>query len=100
VALGALSAVDLTERTLPRRAVRATVGALLVALVALAAATGGFGHLWVALAGGLGLFAIFLLVRFALPGALGGGDVRLAGLVGLATGWWGAGALLAVALHG
>jgi len=80
VALGALSVVDLTERTLPRRTLRATVGALLVAL-----------------AGGLGLFAIFFLVRSALPGALGGSDVRLAGLV---TGWWGAGAVLGAALHG
>jgi len=97
VALGALSVVDLTERTLPRRTLRATVGALLVTLVGLAAATGSFGRPWVALAGGPGLFAIFFLVRSALPGALGGSDVRLAGLV---TGWWGAGAVLGAALHG
>ncbi|MCL2803009.1 MAG: prepilin peptidase [Micrococcales bacterium] len=57
---------------------------VLVALLAVAAATGGswpsFGR---ALAGGVSLVAFYLLLAYLAPGSLGMGDVKLAGLLGL-----------------
>jgi len=95
VALFALASVDLATRTLPRAGVLATAAGLLVALVALAGPGGaGFGRLGIAIAGGVGLFLVFLIVHLASPASFGGGDVRLAGVVGLAAGWWGLTGLL------
>ncbi|MEL5990516.1 prepilin peptidase [Microbacterium phosphatis] len=55
--------------------------------------------------GGLMLFAFYLLVRAAVPSGLGGGDVKLAAVVGLVLGWHGwvelaAGAAAAFVLGG
>lgn len=58
-----------------------------------------------AAAGGLLLFAVYLLLRAAVPSGLGGGDVKLAALVGLVLAWHGwlefaAGAAAAFVLGG
>jgi leader peptidase (prepilin peptidase)/N-methyltransferase len=39
------------------------------------------------------LYAFYALLRFARPGGMGGGDVKLAGVVGIYLGWLGWGAL-------
>jgi leader peptidase (prepilin peptidase)/N-methyltransferase len=90
-----LAAIDLAVQRLPDRltlpAYPAVAGLLGLAAVA--------GHDLAALArsllGGLVLIAAFSLLALARPGQLGGGDVKLAGLVGLALGWLGWPALVA-----
>ena len=37
--------------------------------------------------GGLGPFLVFLLVAVIMPGAIGGGDIKLIGVIGIALGW-------------
>ncbi|MGY4708581.1 prepilin peptidase [Mycolicibacterium sp. CBM1] len=73
----ALSAVDLRRRRLPNALT------LLGAAVVLAVAA-GYGRGLPALAGALGLAALYLCVHLAIPAGLGAGDVKLAlGLGGL-----------------
>jgi leader peptidase (prepilin peptidase)/N-methyltransferase len=78
----AISVVDLRQRRLPNR---------LLALAVLLAA--GASLVWgqppplaAAVGGGAGLVAFWLLAR-ARPGALGMGDVKLAGVIGLMVGF-------------
>ena len=91
----ALSAIDIAVQRLPDRLVLPAfpiLGALLVASAVLqrdAAALAG------ALLGCLALTAAYLLLALLRPGQLGGGDIKLAGLVGLALGWLGWPALAA-----
>ncbi len=95
VALFGLSVVDLATRRLPRAGLLATGAGLFVALCGLAGPDGtGWGRLGIAAALGIGLFVLFLAVHLASPASFGGGDVRLAGVVGLAAGWWGIPGLL------
>ncbi|GAA2869252.1 prepilin peptidase [Microbacterium arabinogalactanolyticum] len=47
-----------------------------------------------ALIGGAALFLFYLIVRLISPRGMGGGDVKLAGLVGTVLGWFGWGALV------
>ena len=80
--LGALAVIDLRTRRLPNLLVYPGV------VVALAAAPllPADGYLN-ALAGGLAAFALFALIYFvAAPGVLGGGDVKLAPVLGAALG--------------
>jgi len=53
-----------------------------------------------AVLGGAALAAGYLLLALLRPGQLGGGDVKLAGLAGLALGWLGWPALIAGAVLG
>lgn len=93
-----LAVVDLQHRLLPDRVVLPAIG-MVPALLALAAAAEGawpaFGR---ALLGAVVLFAGFLLMALLAPGQLGMGDVKLAGLLGLALGWVGWAAVLVGAL--
>jgi leader peptidase (prepilin peptidase)/N-methyltransferase len=90
----ALAFTDLEHFLLPVRIVYpmlALVGALL--LVA-AAASGQWSRLGVAVATGVVATAIFFAINFVYPRGMGFGDVRLAGVIGLALGWLGAGIAL------
>jgi leader peptidase (prepilin peptidase)/N-methyltransferase len=89
-ALGvALSAIDIAVHRLPDRLTWPAYP-VLIALLAVAAITGHQGGaLARALLGGLALAAGYLLLAVARPGQLGGGDIKLAGLAGLALGWLG-----------
>jgi leader peptidase (prepilin peptidase)/N-methyltransferase len=89
-ALGvALAAIDLSIQRLPDR-LTLPAYPVLIALLAVAALTGhDLGALVRALLGGLAMAAGYLLLGLARPGQLGGGDVKLAGLVGLVLGWLG-----------
>jgi len=85
----ALTEIDLAVQRLPDRLTLLTYPALIV-LLGLAAVSDDSGvALSRALLGGLAVGAGYLLLGLASAGQLGGGDIKLAGLVGLALGWLG-----------
>jgi leader peptidase (prepilin peptidase)/N-methyltransferase len=85
--LVALTVIDLRHQLLPRRIV-VPVAVLMAALLGVAALATDDGNAFVrAVACAAGAYAAFWLLRFVNPRALGGGDVTLAGLLGLALGW-------------
>ncbi|OUE23570.1 prepilin peptidase [Clavibacter michiganensis] len=87
VAVGpVLVLADLAAHRLPDRA----TGPAAVAAAALALVDGGSGLLVQAAACGAGAFLLLALLRAATGGGLGAGDVKLAGVVGLALGQLGA----------
>ncbi len=90
----ALAQIDVAVRRLPDRLTLAAYPALII-LLALAAA---FDDTWAvfvrALLGGLVLGTAYLVLGLFSAGQLGGGDIKLAGLIGLALGWLGWGTLV------
>jgi len=85
----ALTEIDLAVQRLPDRLTLPAYPALIV-LLSLAAVFDGNGAALIrALLGGLVLIAGYLLLWLASARQLGGGDIKLAGLVGLALGWLG-----------
>jgi leader peptidase (prepilin peptidase) / N-methyltransferase len=90
VGLGVAGLCDLHWRLLPKRIVYPTWAAGLVGLTVAAAATGRWSALATAAISGAALFAIFAALHLAAPSSMAFGDVRLAGPVGTALGWWGA----------
>jgi leader peptidase (prepilin peptidase) / N-methyltransferase len=101
----ALSAIDIVVRRLPDKLTLPAYPAL-VLLLGLAAVFGHSGAALVrALLGGVALTCVYFLLAVLRPGQLGAGDVKLAGLTGLALGWLGwpvliLGAALAFVLSG
>ncbi|MGH9057041.1 MAG: prepilin peptidase, partial [Acidimicrobiales bacterium] len=87
--LVALAAVDLERFLLPRAIVYPVSGLVAAGLIAAAAIEGQWGRLGIAVACGAGAFAFFFAINWIRPAWLGFGDVRLAGLLGLALGWMG-----------
>jgi leader peptidase (prepilin peptidase) / N-methyltransferase len=105
-ALGmALSAIDIAVSRLPDK-LTLPAYPVLIALLGIAAVTGhSGGALLRALLGGVALTCVYFLLAVLRPGQLGAGDIKLAGLTGLALGWLGwpvliAGAALAFLLSG
>jgi len=103
-ALGvALSAVDITVSRLPDKLTLPGYPVLIL-LLGIATVTGhSGGPLLRALLGGVALTCAYFLLAVLWPGQMGAGDVKLAGLTGLALGWLGwpvliAGAALAFVL--
>jgi leader peptidase (prepilin peptidase) / N-methyltransferase len=85
----ALAAIDLNVQRLPDRL---TLPAYPAVLVLLAAAALLGHHAWPltrAILGGLALGGAYLLLGLIRPGGIGGGDIKVAGLAGLALGWLG-----------
>jgi len=89
--LVALGLIDFDHMLLPRKVVYWDLGAVGAVLVAGAAAEGQWERLGVAFASALVPWALFFLLNYFAPHALGFGDVRLAFLMGLGLGWLGAG---------
>lgn len=89
-ALGvALATIDLAVQRLPD-ALTLPSYPILITLLALSALDSRDNAALVrALLGGLALAAGYLLLALLRPGQLGGGDIKLAGLAGLALGWLG-----------
>jgi leader peptidase (prepilin peptidase)/N-methyltransferase len=85
----ALAAIDLRIQRLPDRLTLPAYPVLIALLAAAALAGHDLGALARALLGGLAMAAGYLLLGLVRPGQLGGGDVKLAGLVGLVLGWLG-----------
>jgi leader peptidase (prepilin peptidase)/N-methyltransferase len=100
-ALGvALAAIDIAVQRLPDP-LTLPAYPILIVLLAAAAITGhdapAFGR---ALLGGLALSGSYLVLALVRPGQLGGGDIKLAGLAGLALGWLGWSTLITGAVLG
>jgi leader peptidase (prepilin peptidase)/N-methyltransferase len=95
-----LAVVDLRHRLLPNRVMgpASVAGGLL--LTAAAAVDGRWEDLGRAALGAVVLFTVFLLLALVSPSALGMGDVKLAGLLGLHLGWLGWDAVLLGAAAG
>lgn len=90
----ALALIDLDTHRLPNAIVLPAYPVLLV-LFAVATLFGAPVHdLIRAVIGGAALFAFYFLLRLVRSGGMGGGDVKLAGVLGLALGWVGWGALV------
>jgi leader peptidase (prepilin peptidase) / N-methyltransferase len=91
LAAAALSVIDAEHRRLPNRLVYPTCAAGLVLLgMAALAGTGPAGAYLRAVAAMAVLAGLFLLLALLCPGALGLGDVKLAGVLGLYLGYLGA----------
>lgn len=85
----ALAAIDIAVERLPDRLVLPAYPVLIVLLGIAAVVQRDGAGLVRALLGGLAMGAAFLLLALLRPGHLGGGDIKVAGLVGLALGWLG-----------
>lgn len=90
----ALALIDLDTHRLPDRIVLPAyvVGGGLLGVVALLQGDGWM--LLRALLGAVAVFALYLILGLVRPGAMGFGDVKLAGLLGLYLGWVGWSALV------
>lgn len=90
----ALTMIDLDTRRLPNVIVLPSY-VVLTALFVVACLLGApWEGLLRAVIGGLALFAFYFLLRVVRPGGMGGGDVKLAGVLGAALGWIGWGVLV------
>jgi leader peptidase (prepilin peptidase)/N-methyltransferase len=96
----ALAAIDIAVQRLPDQLVLPAFPVLISLLALAALLERDSAGLIRALLGGLALGAGFLLLALVRPGQLGGGDIKLAGLAGLALGWLGWPAVTTAAVLG
>jgi leader peptidase (prepilin peptidase) / N-methyltransferase len=96
----ALAAIDIAAQRLPDPLTLPAYPVLITLLAAAAIAGHDFAALERALLGGLALAGAYLLLALVRPGQLGGGDIKLAGVAGLALGWLGWPTLIAGAALG
>jgi leader peptidase (prepilin peptidase)/N-methyltransferase len=87
----AISAVDLERYIIPNRIIYPTLGLLIPLLVLASAVDHRWGSLGRAAVCGAVAFLGFFVLHVAVPKGMGFGDVRLAGVIGLAIGWLGYG---------
>lgn len=85
----ALAAIDLRVQRLPDRLVLPAYPVLIALLGVAALVQRDGGALLRALLGGLAMGGVFLVLALLRAGQLGGGDIKAAGLVGIALGWLG-----------
>ncbi|MGI9613340.1 MAG: prepilin peptidase [Acidimicrobiales bacterium] len=91
---GVLSAVDIAEQHLPNRITLPLAGVTATLVLGSGIASGNVGAALGALAIGLGLAVVFVLLRFGM------GDVKLALTVGTIAGWLGRDAVMVTAYVG
>ncbi|MCO1575871.1 prepilin peptidase [Crossiella sp. SN42] len=82
-----LAATDLTQRRLPNCLILPSYPALVIALGLAAASMRDYQSLLRAVLVSVAAVGLHLVLYLGLPGQLGGGDVKLAGLCGLTVGW-------------
>jgi len=86
--------IDLHEHRLPDRVVIPALVGVGGLLVLAAVVAGDWARAAWVVGGAAALFALYWLLAALIPGAIGGGDVKLASLLGAALGYFGWGALL------
>ena len=84
-----LSIIDFREKLLPTKIIVPTFLVVLVLYIAAAVTAQDISMLGWALAGAAGCYCGFYALYLISSKAIGGGDVRLAGLNGLIVGWYG-----------
>ena len=92
--LVAISAVDLERFIVPNRILYPTLFVAAPLLVVAAAVDGDWDGVRTAAIGGALGWALLLVIHLVSPAGMGFGDVRLAGLIGMAVGWLSVGHLL------
>ncbi len=90
----ALAAIDLDTKRLPNALTLPSYPVLAGLLLLPAALDPAWSDYVRALLGGLALFAFYLLTALIYPAGMGMGDVKLAGVLGIALGWLGWGVLV------
>jgi leader peptidase (prepilin peptidase)/N-methyltransferase len=83
----ALSVIDFRELRLPNKYVYPSYGIISFGLLVPAAIGGFWGSLFQAAMCALVGLAIFMVMHVVYPAGMGMGDVKLAGIIGLVTGW-------------
>jgi leader peptidase (prepilin peptidase) / N-methyltransferase len=94
----ALAMIDIDTHKLPNSIVLPAYGVGAVLLSASSILTGSSGSLVSALIGAAALFFVYFALFFFVPGGMGFGDVKLAGVLGLFLGYLGWGPLIVGAL--
>ncbi|GAA2888441.1 prepilin peptidase [Microbacterium esteraromaticum] len=89
-----LIVIDARTHRLPNRIVLPTLAALIPLVVMEALATGDGGRMTRTLLGGLALGVFYAVLRLASRQGMGGGDVKLAAVIGLVLAWHGWSTLL------
>lgn len=84
-----LIVIDARTHRLPNRIVLPTLGALVLLAIIEALATGDGERLVRALLGGLALGAFYAVMHLISRQGMGGGDVKLAAVIGLVLAWHG-----------
>lgn len=90
----AIAAVDLFERRIPNRMLIVAAALETVALLLGALGSGSVSGLLRAAAGAAAIFVVYLAIALISPGAMGMGDVKLAGFAGGVLGFFGLTALI------
>lgn len=88
-----LTLIDLDTHRLPNSIVLPSYLVAGILFVVAAWLTGDWSALARAAIGMAGMYLFYFLLRAARPGGMGGGDVKLAGVIGIYLGWLGWGAL-------
>lgn len=96
----ALAIIDIRSHRLPNRLVALAGASGLVLLAGAAVTGGGIDALLRSLLAALALFAAYLALRMFSAGGVGGGDIKLAAVIGLYLGWLGWGSVLVGTLAG
>lgn len=84
-----LIVIDARTHRLPNRIVLPTLGALVLLVIVEALVTGDGGRMLRALLGGLALGVFYAILHLASRQGMGGGDVKLAAVIGLVLAWHG-----------
>ena len=96
----ALTLIDLEHQRLPDAIVLPSLGVVTALLVIAAALTGDWGQLIATVAAAAALFALYFVIALVYPRGIGGGDVKLAPLIGAVLGAIGWGAVAVGAFAG